>query len=416
MPSDLGPVQAPGLKSRANADGSRRYYWFAPAEALKLGYKPRADDETATNVRVFGDDKAQIGREFILCEAERLQAEADRYIEEHEKAKKFDGTVRALIGRYETDAESPFQALKWNTRRSYLHELKRLRASVGDRHLSTISRADVDRWYKAALRPKTPGGDERVRGARGLMTMLRILVDYGVSIEIAHCSRVDMILGKMRFKRPKPRIQRPTYEQTLAIIAKAKEMGAGSIALGQAMQFDGVLRQTDVTGQWRPLAEGETVEGGIVLNGRVWEDGLSWSHLGENMVLTFTTAKRDRQVEIDFSLYPLAMTEILAVPRDRRIGPMIIDERSGLPYAEMAYSKRWRAVATAAGIPASVWNRDTRAGGITEGRDSGAEYEDLAKQAGHTDPNFTATVYSRDNLEAARRIANKRAVRRASGE
>lgn len=407
------PVKATGLKARKNGDGARRYYWFAPADAIKLGYKPRSDDATATSVRIVGDDQTEDGRAFILAEAERLQADADRWIEEHTKGKRFDGTWRALIGRYENDDESPYQALKWNSRRAYDHELKRLRAAVGDRHISTTGRADFHRWYEAAKKPKKAGQPERIRGARGLMTMIRILVDYGVSIEVTHCDRLDRILGKMRFQQPKARKDRPSLAQAKAIIEKAHELNAPSIALGQSLQFDGILRQTDVVGQWRPLAPGETVEGGIVLNGRVWEDGLLWAHLRDDLVLHFVSAKREREIEIDLSLYPLVVAELSKVAKDKRIGPMIIDERSGLPYAEGAYSKRWRPIATSAGVPKNVWNRDSRAGGVTEARDSGADFEDIAKQAGHTDARFTAKVYSRDNLEAARRNAQKRAARRA---
>src|SRR5690606_37391840 len=101
MPAE--PVKTPGLKPRSNDDGSRRYYWFAPADALKLGYRPRADDAAATSVRIVGDDQTAPGREFIQKEAERLQGEAGRWGEERAKGKRFDGTWRALIGRYEND-------------------------------------------------------------------------------------------------------------------------------------------------------------------------------------------------------------------------------------------------------------------------------------------------------------------------
>ena len=244
------------------------------------------------------------------------------------------------------------------------------------------------------------------------MTMLRIVVGYGVSVEIEGCERLDTILGKMRFESPRARTERPTYDQTKAIIAKAHELGAPSIALGQALQFEGVLRQSNVIGMWRPLGLDEEPGGRLTRNRRVWEDGLRWDHLDRAMVLRFVTTKRDFAVEIDLSLYPLARAEIERVPIEWRIGPMIVDERSGLPYADKAYAKLWRAVATAAGLPKTVWNRDSRSGGITEGRNAGADFADLAKQAAHSDPGFTARVYSRDPLEAARRVARLRAVGR----
>jgi hypothetical protein len=247
------------------------------------------------------------------------------------------------------------------------------------------------------------------------MTMLRIVVGYGVSAEITGCARLDMILSKMTFKTPRARTERPTFEQAKAIIEMAHELGAPSIALGQALQFDGVFRQSNVIGLWRPLAPGEEPGGRQTLNGKVWEDGLRWDHLDDDMVLRFTTTKREFAVEIDLSLYPLTKAELERVPPERRIGPMVIDERSGLPYADKGYAKRWRKIATAASVPTTVWNRDSRSGGITEGRNAGADFEDLAKQAAHADPRFTAKVYSRDNLEAARRVARLRAERRNAG-
>lgn len=69
-----------------------------------------------------------------------------------------------------------------------------------------------------------------------------------------------------------------------------------------------------------------------------------------------------REVVIDFSLYPLALAEIASVPRHQRIGPMLVDERSCLPYAEMAYTKRWRTVANTAVQISQIWQsrRGTR--------------------------------------------------------
>jgi len=98
---------------------------------------------------------------------------------------------------------------------------------------------------------------------------------------------------------------------------------------------------------------------------------------------------------------------------EQRIGPLIIDERSGKPYVETSFQKRWREIATAAGVPTDVWNRDSRSGGITEGRQAGADFADLAKQAAHSDPAITAKIYDRGALDAARRVSRLRAELRA---
>jgi integrase len=60
-----------------------------------------------------------------------------------------------------------------------------------------------------------------------------------------------------------------------------------------------------------------------------------------------------------------------------------------------------RSVEAEAGVPATVWNRDLRAGGITEARQAGAPTDDVAKTAGHSSKRTTARVYDRDTLERA---------------
>ena len=416
------PVKAPGLKARANSDGSRRYYWFASKPALAQSYEP-------ASVPVAGDDTTDVGRTRIEAEAQRLTTDMLRWLDAQTHGQHFDGTLGALIRRYQHDPESPYQDVKWNTRKAYDDDLKRLTAGAGKRILASLKHADFHRWHEAALAPKPDRlgsrvigppnmGGPRVRSAHGLMTMLRLVITYGVVAEIPHCARIDAVLSKMRFIIPKARKARPTYGQAVAIIAKAHEMGAPSIALAQALQFDGMFRQSNVVGQWRPMKPGEEANGRIVFSGRVWEDGLSWRHLGDDMVIRFETTKRDdRPVEIDLTLCSLALAEVGRVPLERRIGPMVVDERTGRPYLDKAFSKRWRAVADAAGVPKGVWNRDSRSGGITEGRDAGADIVDLAKQAAHADPAFTARIYERGPLEASRRVGKLRLeLRKLGGE
>jgi hypothetical protein len=415
--SALAPVKASGLKTRRNADGSRRYYWFASKPAVAKGYEP-------VSVTVAGDDTTEIGRKQIETEAQRMTTDMLRWLDAQEHGRHFDGTLASLIRRYQVDEESPYQDVKWNTRRAYDGDLKRLSDGAGKRLLATLKNSDFHRWHEAALAPKVDRlkadfvgppamGARRVRSAHGLMTMVRLVISYGVQAEIEHCARIDAILSKMRFTIPKARKNRPTYEQAVAIIAKAHELGAPSVALAQALQFDGMFRQSNVVGQWRPMELGEGANGRILFNGRVWEDGLSWRHLGDDMVIRFETTKRDdRPVEIDLTLCSLALAEISRMPIEQRMGPLIVDERTSRPYLEKAFSKLWRKVADAAGVPKNVWNRDSRSGGITEGQDAGADIVDLSKQAAHADPSFTARVYARGPLEASRRIGRLRTEHR----
>jgi len=71
-----------------------------------------------------------------------------------------------------------------------------------------------------------------------------------------------------------------------------------------------MFRQSNVIGQWRPLEAGEEANGRIVTNGRVWEDGLCWRHIGEDLVVRFETTKRGLEVQLDLTLCPLVLAEI----------------------------------------------------------------------------------------------------------
>ena len=58
-----------------------------------------------------------------------------------------------------------------------------------------------------------------------------------------------------------------------------------------------------------------------------------------------------------------------------------------------------------------MWNRDLRAGGVTEGGKSGASKDDRRKVAGHAREE-TTEIYDRDQLEAHRRVMKSRTAYR----
>jgi hypothetical protein len=59
-------------------------------------------------------------------------------------------------------------------------------------------------------------------------------------------------------------------------IPKALEMNRLSLALGTALQFETTMRQREVIGEWAPVPVGDEPSG-IILNGRRWVNGLTWS-------------------------------------------------------------------------------------------------------------------------------------------
>ncbi len=180
--------------------------------------------------------------------------------------------------------------------------------------------------------------------------------------------------------------------------------GGGS--LGTAMQFETALRQKDVIGEWEPIPDGHEATG-IVLNGRRWVNGLTWSDISADLLLRKATTKTGAFAAHDLRLCPLVLQCLEMVPTDQRVGPVIIDETAGRPYAESAYGREWRLVARAAGIPGHVWNMDARAGAITEAEDAGADLDHIRSTAAHSQVSTTLR-YSRGAVGKSRAVAELR--------
>ena len=206
------------------------------------------------------------------------------------------------------------------------------------------------------------------------------MIAYGVTLGYDDCFRADTILGKLRFPTPPARRSRMTFEQVKAVRETAHAMGLGSIALATVLQFELSLRQKDVIGEWEPAP---LIEGGIVHKDTRWANGLQWSDIDSTIVLRKTHTKTGAYVEFDLKLYPTILEEIERVPREKRIGPMIISERTGEPYKHRTFTQTWRKVADKAGMPKAVWNMDARAGAISEAYEAGAGETDVMKHAGH---------------------------------
>jgi integrase len=166
-----------------------------------------------------------------------------------------------------------------------------------------------------------------------------------------------------------------------------------------------------VIGQWLPLSDPRP---SVVLHRGFKWIGPTWANIDANNVLTYTPTKTENtsavRVHADLSKCPMVLEEIARLPPEKRVGPLIVAETTGRPYSNHNFHPRWRLVANHAGIPNSTWNRDLKAGGVTEGSRAGASTDDLAKLAAHSNKRTTAQVYDRDVLEATRRVSDKRKV------
>lgn len=412
MRSDDFPT--PGLKRRRRASGSVALYWVARLDVVRAGYTP---ETVRLHYRDSPDDLP-----LISAACQRLQAEMLGWAAgQRQDYKTFDGTLGALARRFQIDEESPVAGWKWNTRRSQLHTVGIIERAFGARALAALGLRDFRKWYDAAKEPKKPGAPERVDRACKIMKMVREMIRYGVAAELASsdCARLLTILGATEFKQPKRRRSKLELHHVRAFIPKALAAGRLSLALGTAIQFETGMRQKDVIGEWMPVPSGEKPIG-IVLRGRRgkgwrrWSNGLTWSDLGSDLVISKETTKTGALVSHDLKLLPSVMELLDKVPAGQRIGPLVVDETAGRPYAEFAYARDWRVIARAAGIPDSVWNTDARAGAITEAEDAGADLDTIRGAVGHSQASTTAR-YSRGAVGKSRVVARKRIAHR-SGE
>lgn len=395
-----GRNYSPGLKKITKKNGKIFWYWDATRCARDIrGFTPKL-------VRLHHDNHADRAAYCLKMKAELNDWLDNRPMlpEDH-----YDGTFTGLSRMYQVHPQSPYQSLQQSTQRDYQYGLGMIERFIGKRYIDKVTGIDCRRWFNTLKEPKQPGGKELLTKAKKFITTLRLLMKFGASCGFSECRDLSMILSDMRFESPSGREEFITLQQVMAVIEMAHEMGRPSIALGQALQYELTMRQWQVTGQWEDL-NGRPPISGITYRGREWVKGLKWNDIDRSLILSIRTSKTGAPGIYDLTRYDLIMRELERIPLDKRIGPMIIDESTGLPYQQGRYSRVWRKVANAAGVPNDIWNRDTRAGGITEASQV-ATAQETSRHATHSDIQ-TTNRYVRDTLDVTRSVADKRMAKR----
>jgi hypothetical protein len=312
----------PGHKVRRNKDGTVRHGWAARHDLVKAGYEPKW-------VRLHYDFDDAAERALAAAACRRLQAEMLAWAAGARSSERaFDGTMGALVRRYQHDPASQYQGVKWNTRRTYDQVLGVIEKAFGKRLLAGLHIADFRRWYEEAAKPKIAGGALRVRKAHGIISMCRRLFTYGINAEMPECARLATILGASRFKQPGRRRIKLELAHVKAFVAEALKRNRLSLGLGTVLQFETTLRQRDVIGEWEPIAPGSDCSG-IVLRGRRWVHGLTWADISSEMTIVKETTKTGAVVAHDLKLCPIVYAVLSFVPLQKRVGPLIIDENVG---------------------------------------------------------------------------------------
>ncbi len=359
-----------------------RVYWQASAKFRALGYEP-------ANVALDGmaGDGMDLAR---AAEARRLT----RAMLEHYRADRDHpaGTWAWLIARYQLDQFSPYHDVKANTRKSYAWQLERWSKGIG--HMS-IGAMDYERVRRTQADMIAKG--RSLSYVKRMFTTLRIVAGYGKAIEVDAAARVSSILSEVKFRSAPKRTVAPTRAQILAIVDEADARGMFAFATGLLIQWVFAVRAVDVRGQWLEIAANDK-DGGIIRTSgdkRLrWHDGLTWNHVDADLTaFTKVISKTSRSLPepTRFSLTDAAEIRgrLRLLGNGKRVGPVIISERLGMPYTIEAWGRAFARLRDHLGLPKEITSMDTRAGALTEGSEMGADLMILRDGAGHMNSNTT---------------------------
>lgn len=387
---------APGLTWRRLKHGWE-CRWRARTDLVGKGYIPAI-------VRLFAPtpdypEPGLVAIEWIQDRARALQDDMLTWGNGGiEVAAVYGSTWRSLIDCYKTDPDSTYKTNRYNTRKSYDDLCKAITLNMGDETIEMTDARRIKRLYE------TWSNEGKFSMGHSVVTMIRILATFGSTLlKCKHCRELKLVLHDLKFKNSKQRDEFLTREQAIAIRGLAPSIGRRSIALAQAFQFDLMLRQKDVIGEWVPISEAGI--SAVHDRNEKWLRGIRWEEIDQNLRLKHITSKRDKPIDVDLTLAQMVIEElrfIAKVPeggiltRDMlpATGPVLINEQNDLPWQSHEFRRKWRDLANGAGVPKTVRNMDSRAGAITEATDMGIPIEKV-KHAAHHSNSKTTERYAR---------------------
>ena len=282
------PLYAPGIDWKGRNPESKTAWWKPARKCVEAGYTVKAVKLLPVGHK---EDEHQPAR---AQKCRELTQEMARWWNDRDEASKVDpATWKYLIGRYKTDDYSPMQEVKGNTRAGYIDQLVKLEKVLGATKIAD-TKFELIKTIEQAMKDKGRSKDYISR----FFSTLRRVARYGIVIERDDAQRVATILGELKFAKGKPRNVAPTREQVYAVIAQAEAEGSKHFALGLMIQYEFGFRSVSVRGQWLP-DDGKS--GGIVRNGRRWQDGLTWDMFNTDLTeLENTNSKTGEYLDEEY--------------------------------------------------------------------------------------------------------------------
>lgn len=315
-------------------------------------------------------------------------------------------TLGQLIEEYKTDRVSRYRKLRYNTRVNHDHLMRRMAERYGHLLLSDIKARTLEEMH---LHWSHDG--KTMATGKSFMSKLRSICGYGAGmLDDGECARICQAIGQRRddaFGERKSAFM--TAEQANAVCEKAREIGYFSLALAQAFQFDTLLRQRDVIGEWIPLSE--PGESNVISRDGEWKwtRGITWEEIDGDLVLNHVTSKKQKRLILPLAEAPMVVRELKYWPDWLpRTGPVIIHEADAQPWKAVKFRQVWRKIADICGVPSEVKNMHSRSGGISEGIKAGVPIEFMRHAAKHSHVQMTAH-YDRDEHEIAAEALRRRA-------
>jgi hypothetical protein len=351
---------------------------------------------------------------------------------------RYDGTMRAACRIYQEHELSEFRDVKFTTQKFYATCLRRIEATVGNRLIRNLTKADFKKWYKEWRKPEiriAPDGgpvvgEERIDRAHDTISMVRTVIYFMDSIGNEECATVARRLEKIKFEKGAARAGELTYQHVSAFIRTAFELSQNGViphkraltmSIGVAAQFELMLRQMDIIGEWAPISGKRKLPGGIVtldLPARApveqWAGFFTWESIpGWRWRMRTSKSKYRAPADFDLTRHTMLLPLLEAVPLHERAGAIIKGER-GLPIRARSYYNWFKDIARAAGIPDDIWNMDARAGGATEAEEAGAALKMIQSALTHDDERTTLRYIRRRSERITAAVADLRRAKRAS--
>ena len=313
-------MRTPQFRVKANADGSKRYYWEPSASTRALGFKPLR----------LSDDKGR-----AILEAKERNLEVDEY--RHKLARGLfegakAGTVRALIGLYKSHDD--YLLLAESTRHDYAHRLELIARKIGDARITDVTPLIVQALKRAWS--ATPSQ------ANHLCRVLRLLLSFA--------KRQGMIkdnpaLGFRQYREP-PRHSVWTHDEERRFLAVC----GPELALVYVLAVHTAQRQGDLL-------------------------ALPWSACHDGMI-TLKQAKTGQKIDV-----PISARLGKALEEAPRVSPVICT-RNGRPWKADHFRHTFKKAMVKARIEGRTFH-DLRRTAVVRMAEAGCTIPEIASLSGH---------------------------------